>query len=247
MPPEFHRVAEPAGVTGVVVVEASSWTEDNQWVLDLVKEDDFFVGLVAWLDTTAKDFPKQLRELAKDSRVVGIRTKSLEAVDVKNPAVLKNLKALSRQKLTLDILANGVSVEKMDEIATALPRLTIVVNHATGLKIDGKEAEAKWSAAVKRLSKHKNVYCKVSGLYQRSLPQPASKDIEFYRSVLDVLWNNFGSERLIYGSNWPVTKKSGDYASFVHLVHDFFEDKGQEACELYYWGNASRAYRLGLK
>ena len=87
----------------------------------------------------------------------------------------------------------------------------------------------------------------MSGLYQRSVPQPAPRDIEHYRSVLDMLWNNFGSKRLIYGSNWPVTKKSGDYDSFIRVVNQYFVAKGQEASERYYWKNAAEAYRLPLQ
>ena len=72
-------------------------------------------------------------------------------------------------------------------------------------------------------------------------------DVAHYESLLDVLWDHFGSRRLVYGSNWPCTKKSGDYKSFVRLVGSYFERKGQPASEQYFWQNASRAYKLGLK
>ena len=70
--------------------------------------------------------------------------------------------------------------------------------------------------------------------------------IDHYRSVLDVLWKNLGAERLIFGSNWPCTRNSGDYTSFVKLVNGYFSAKGQEACERYFWKNAAEAYRLKL-
>ncbi|MBT6236761.1 MAG: amidohydrolase family protein, partial [Verrucomicrobia bacterium] len=54
-------------------------------------------------------------------------------------------------------------------------------------------------------------------------------------------------ERLIYGSNWPVTKHTGTYASFLELVDAFISQKGQDAREHYYWKNAAAAYRLPLK
>ena len=60
------------------------------------------------------------------------------------------------------------------------------------------------------------------------------------------LWKPFGSKRLIYGSNWPCTKKTGDYKSFVRVVHGYFSRKGQDACDRYYWKNAAEAYNLNL-
>ena len=56
-----------------------------------------------------------------------------------------------------------------------------------------------------------------------------------------------GERRLIYGSNWPCSKKSGDYASFVRLVNRYFAGKGQEVSERFFWKNAAEAYRLELE
>ena len=49
-PQEFKNVSKPSGLTGVVIVEASHRLEDNRWMLDLVKDDDYFVALVGNID-----------------------------------------------------------------------------------------------------------------------------------------------------------------------------------------------------
>lgn len=250
MPAEFNRVAKPAHVTGVVIVEASHHLEDNRWILDLVKDDSFYVGLVGNVDLYSETFATDLAALAKDPRYVGIRARRKGDLNFADAIVVKNLRELAKQNLTLDMLINGKGPEgvaQVDQVATQVPELTIVANHVFGYNIDGTKPNAEWVAVIKRVSRHRNVYCKVSGLYQRCRPQPASKDIEHYRGLLDVLWQNFGADRLVYGSNWPCTKESGDYASFVRLVTTYFADKGQAACENYFWRNAARAYRLPLK
>ncbi len=250
LPKEYSRKAKAAGVTGVVIVEASDHLEDNRWVLDLVKGDDFYVGLVGNVDVNRKDFGKQVRKLKKDKRFVGVRTRSPQPVDYSSPLILANLRALARHDLTMDYLTNrgGIpGIETIDQVARAIPDLHIVVNHCLGYDFDGKAPSPEWKAAVKRLAENPNVTCKISGLYQRSVPQPAPQDIEHYQSVLNVLWESFGKERLIYGSNWPVTKRTDSYASFLRLVDQFISEKGQDAREHFYWKNASSAYRLGLK
>lgn len=253
LPAEFKRISKPAGLTGVIIVEASDRQNDNRWVLDLVKGDDYFVALVGNIDPYAEDFKEQLNELRKDSRVVGIRArngKEKKAIDYSDPAFLASMRELAKNNLSVDILANGGGVEavkQIDKLARTLPDLHIIANHVIGYNFDGKAADLQWVAAVEKLAKNKNVWVKISGLYQRSIPQPAPHTLDHYRSVLDVLWTHLGSQRLIFGSNWPCTKNSGDYPGFVKLVNEYFSTKGQEACERYFWQNASAAYRLNLE
>ena len=250
LPAEYSRVAKASGVTGVVIVEASDHLEDNKWVLDLVKDDKFYIALVGNVDVYREDFEQHIVQLMKDKRFVGVRPRGPKAIDYSNERVLKNLRVLAKHNLTMDYLTNGggiAGIETIDKVGKKIPKLRIVVNHCLGYNFDGKPASAKWIAAVKSLASHKNVYCKISGLYQRSIPQPAPQDITHYQPILEVLWQNFGKHRIIYGSNWPVTKHTGSYESYVNLVDQFITEKGKDAREHYYWKNAATAYRLPLK
>lgn len=251
LPGEFERVARASGVTGVIVVEASDRLEDNRWVLDLVEGNDFFVGLVGNVDPYREDFAEHVDRLRRDERFVGIRARIQgREIDYRDQRVLASFAHLAKCDLTLDILMNGKGAEtvlEIDRVARRLPKLRIVVNHVLGYDIDGKQPSEEWVSAVERLAENENVYCKVSGLYQRSVPQPAPHDVDHYRPVLDVLWKHFGERRLVYGSNWPVTKKSGDYASYVRLVSAYFGEKGRDASERYFWRNAMTAYGLATE
>lgn len=250
LPVEFKVVSKPAGLTGVVVVEASDRPEDNRWVLDLVKGDDFFVALVGNIDPYAPDFASQLKKLAKDDRFVGIRLrngKEKKAIDYTDEKVIASLREVAKAGLAVDLLVNGGGIEaaqSIDRLARAVPEVRLVVDHVIGYNFDGKAVPSEWIEAVKKLGENRNVWCKVSGLYQRSIPQPAPREIDHYKEVLDALWEHLGKDRLVYGSNWPCTKKSGDYTSYVRLVNRYFASKGQEACERYYWQNAAEVYRL---
>ena len=252
LPDEFKKVSNPTGLTGVIIVEASDRLEDNRWVLDVVADDNHFVALVGNIDPYREDFEKQLKRLKRDPRFVGVRARNgrdAKPIEFTDAKVLSSLRTLAKHGLSVDILVNGggvPAVKMVDKLAREVPELRIVVDHVLGYDFDGKAANPEWVAAVEKLGENKKVWCKISGLYQRSIPQPAPHDIEHYRSVLDVLWKNLGEERLIFGSNWPCTKNSGDYASYVRLVNGYFSAKGQAACERYFWKNAAEAYRLKL-
>jgi L-fuconolactonase len=218
LPAEYSKLAKAAGVTGVVIVEASDHLEDNRWVLDQVKGDDFYVGLVGNVDVYRKDFEQQVLKLQKDKRFVGVRPRGPKSIDFSDKLVLANLGVMAKHNLTMDYLTNGggiPGIETIDRVARAIPSLQIVVNHCLGYDFDGKAPSSQWIAAVERLASNKNVSCKISGLYQRSVPQPAPQDLDHYQTALEVMWKSFGKERLIYGSNWPVTKHTGSNAGPV--------------------------------
>lgn len=253
LPKEFQTVSKPSGLTGAIIVEASHLFKDNKWALNLVEGNDYFVGLVGNVNPYRKDFESQIMRLKKDSRFVGVRARNggkQKEINFNDPNIIKNFRFLAENGLSLDILTNGGGVDavkKIDKLAQKIPNLHIIANHVIGYDFDGKAVNSEWTKAVESLAKNKNVWCKISGLYQRSVEQPAPKDINHYKETLNILWNNLGEDRLIYGSNWPCTKHSGNYKSYVTLVNQYFSTKSQEACEKYFWKNASHAYRLDLK
>ena len=113
-----------------------------------------------------------------------------------------------------------------------------------GADIEGTPADSLWVKGVNKAASNPNVYCKVSGLFQQSHRSPSPKRLAFYGSVLDELWTAFGEDRLIYGSNWPVSMKGGDYASYKTIVMEYFSVKGCRALEKLLYQNALEFYGL---
>ena len=161
-----------------------------------------------------------------------------------NKAVWADLRLLADMDKTLDVLMFQYSIEDVDMVAKRLPNLKILMNHVAGADIEGKPADTKLVADVQKVAKNPNVYCKISGLFQQSHRQPSPKDASFYKSELDVLLDAFGEERLIYGSNWPVTMRGGTYAEYLAVVKAYFADKPRSAQEKYFYRNALKFYGL---
>ena len=67
-------------------------------------------------------------------------------------------------------------------------------------------------AEVKATAAHANVSCKVSGIFQRSGRMPAPKEA-YYAPIFEVVYEAFGEDRVIYGSNWPVTDRGANTTS----------------------------------
>lgn len=246
LPPDFAKVCDENGITATVIVEASSSLADNQWVLDLVKDEpDRYIGLVGSLEIGSPDFATNLKQLSADPRYVGIRMRDKpRGADYFNDAVWRDLKILADLGQTLDVLMHNFSLQEVDQIAREIPTLKILINHVAGANIDGKPVDPDWARDLAQAAKNPNVYCKVSGLFQQSHQQPSPVDLAFYKPVLDELWDVFGEDRLVYGSNWPVTMRGGSYASYKAVVIEFLEPKGQAAMAKILAGNAYKFYGL---
>ena len=241
----FDAVAEKNGVSATVIVEASSWLSDNKWVLDLVKGNpNRYIGLVGSLEVGSDDFAKNLKELSKDKRFVGIRARERNQEDYFTDAVWRDLELLAEMDQTLDVLMFNFSLEEVAMIAKRIPKLRILINHVAGADIDGGPAKPEWVSSVKTAAAQPNVYCKISGLFQQSHRTPSPTDVEFYKSTLDVLTEAFGEDRLIYGSNWPVTMRGGKYGDFKKVVVDYYAPQGRRFLEKLLYKNALKFYGL---
>ena len=246
LPADFATICDENGITATIIVEASTRMSDNQWILDLVKnEPDRYIGLVGSLEVGTPDFAENLKQLSSDPRFVGIRLRDKPGgEEFFNEAVWRDLMFMAELGQTLDVLMHNFSLEDVDEIARKVPALKIIINHVAGATIDGERVDPVWAKDLAQVAKNPNVFCKVSGLFQQSHLQPSPKDLAFYKPVLDELWSVFGEDRLIYGSNWPVTMRGGSYASYMALVMEYLEPKGQASMSKVLAENAYQFYGL---
>ena len=245
----FDAVSEANKVNATVIVEASDRVEDNQWVLDLVKHNPRrYIGLVGNLPIGTDEFAGLLERFAADPRFVGLRMRQRPG-DEKffTDAVWRDLKLMADKGLTLDVLMANFTLADVDLVARRVPSLKILINHVTGLIITGEPADADWAKAVRKAASHPNVFCKVSGIFQRTGKRPSPKELSFYAPIFKVVHDAFGEDRIIYGSNWPVTDRGGKYSEQISIINEFFEPMGRTVLEKLYWRNASAFYGVKLE
>lgn len=237
-------VAQP--VTGTVVVEASPLVEDNQWILDLAAKDKFIVGFVGNLKPGEDAFAGNLKRFAANPLYRGIRVnEGALRTGLGNAAFVADIKRLADVDLELDVNGGPTLLPEVARLAKELPALRIVINHLSNTRIDGKNVLPTWRADLEAAAKSPKVFLKVSALVEGTGKNDGSapRDVEFYRPWLDVAWNAFGPDRLIYGSNWPVSERFAKLATVQGIVHDYFSARGPEALAKFFSGNALAAYR----
>jgi L-fuconolactonase len=243
LPEHFRALAESEGVRGTVVVEASAWLEDNQWILDLAAADDFIVGLVGHVDPNRERFKDDIDRLAENSLLRGIRCGGGYFEDLEKGSFLADMAHLAAKDLQLDVLMPPPRLGQVAELARRLPELRIVINHCGLANTAGGDLDSGWLEAIGRAAEHPQVFMKVSAVMEQSAVEPASEELDFYRPMLDAMWDAFGEDRLVYGSNWPVSDRAGSFKAAISIVKAYFAEKGEEAGEKYFWKNAKMAYK----
>lgn len=243
LPRDLRNVARGLHLTGTVVVEASPWLEDNQWLLDLAKVNPLIVGVVGHLKPGEPLFRDHLRRFAKDRIFRGIRlTEDIIAAGLSQKAFIADMQRLADADLELDAIGDNTMFSDLVTLSDRLPQLRIVINHLPFDPPSDGDTGNKARNALRELGRRPQVYAKVSGVLRRidgRVPNHASS----YTQALDQLWDTFGAERLVYGSNWPVSDLLAPYASVLTVVREYFLAKGAEATEKYFWKNSRAAYK----
>lgn len=248
LPDRYRSIAGRAGVAGAIVVEASPWLEDNQWVLDVAAHDKIIVGVIGNLEPGNSDFMKQLDRFQQNPLFLGIRYGNLWGRDIsgqlENPNFIRDLKAMAREGLVLDTAnPNPALLAAIVKLTDLIPDLKVVIDHLPQMAIpENKLIQKTYEADLRELGQRPKIYVKISEVLRRVNGQiPTSLD--FYRARLDELYAIFGEDRLLYGSDWPNSDQWLPFEDGLNLVRGYFMEKGQVAAEKYFWKNSVTAYK----
>jgi len=245
LPADLRDLVQYRKVTGTVIVEASNRVEDNAWLLELAKDDPFIVGIVGNLTPGTPEFAGHVTRFAANTLFRGIRIQVQLLKDLLQQNKIEDLKLLADHDLELDVNGGPDTPETIATLAPLLPSLRIVLNHIGNVRVTADAPPADWKTGIQTAAKHQNIYCKISALVEGAARdgQEAPDDPAFYKPYIDVVWNAFGDDRVIYGSNWPVSDMAASYEKLQRIVMEYAAEKGDDATRKFCSLNAKKAYK----
>lgn len=245
LPKHLREIRHFRRVTGTVIVEASDRLEDNAWLLGLAKDDPFVVGIVGRLEPGAPGFADHLKRFSADPLFRGIRISSDLLHNLLEKDDLRDLRTFAERDLALDVNGGPETPAKLARLAGRLPDLRIVLNHIGNVRITANPPPADWVAGIRAAAMHRNVSCKVSALCWAAVQEgnKVPAELDFYRPYIDVVWNAFGNDRVIYGSDWPASESAADYEMQQRLVMEYAQERGADAVKKFCSLNAKRIYK----
>lgn len=250
---DLEPLTRAAGVSGTVVVQTVCEPGETPELLATAAGSDLIAGVVGWVDLTKPDVAdvlSQLGELPGASALAGIRHPVLaeEADDwLARPDVLRGLAALAAAGLPYDIVCRPSQLPAAVAAATALPQLTFVLDHLGNPDVIGGVDQA-WASAVRRLAALPNTACKLSGMLGEPAPQQDAGrrpgGVAHLRPHYDLVLEAFGPQRLMYGSDWPVSTLGSSYAAVLNAARQLTTQLTAAEQAAIFSGTARRVYRL---
>jgi L-fuconolactonase len=244
LPQDLEPLLANAGLDGCVAVQARQAIEESHWLLALADQAPAIRGVVGWVDLQSATVEDDLAKLAKHPRFVGVRHVVQDEPDVDfmlRPNFLRGIGRLRQFHLTYDILIYPKQLATAIELVRRFPEQPFVLDHiAKPFVKDG--VLSPWREQIRELAGSSNVCCKVSGLVTEA--DHARWKAGDFTPYLDAVFDAFGEDRLMYGSDWPVCLLAASYQRVFGLVNDYARQLSAGAREKFFGDNAARFYRL---
>ena len=231
------------GVDGCVAVQVDQSELETLFLKELANTHDIIKGVVGWVDLQSNKIEERLHYFSQFSIIKGWRhIVQAEADDfLLRPAFQRGISMLQAFNYTYDILIYPKQLKSALEFVSKFPEQKMVIDHCAKPEIAAKKIDD-WAILMNEIAKRPNVYCKLSGLFTEARWKEWSP-AEFY-PYLDVVFKAFGTERLLFGSDWPVILLSGIYVQWKSLLEKYMEHFEEEEKEKIFGSNAARFYNL---
>jgi L-fucono-1,5-lactonase len=232
------------GVRGTVAVQADQSEEETRFLLDLAERNSFVRGVVGWVDLRSDRVAERLDFFSQFPRLRGFRHIVQAEPDDRfllRPDFLHGIGSLAGFGFTYDLLVYPRQLPAAAELAAKFPAQKFVLDHIAKPPVKSHEI-AGWERSLRQLAAHPNVSCKLSGLItEADWKRWRAADFKPY---LDVVFDCFGSERMMFGSDWPVCLLAASYGQVKRLVADYTEALPEADRDKIFGLNAGRFYGL---
>lgn len=228
---------------GCVAVQASQSEEETGFLLDLASKNDFIKGVVGWVDLRDENISERLSHFSKYKNLKGFRhVVQGEPDDFMFGKDFRNgISALKQFDFTYDILIFHRQLPAAIDLVKSFPEQAFVIDHIA--KPDIKSGDiASWKKRIEEIAKFENVSCKISGMVtEADWNQWKPSDLKPY---LDVIFENFSADKLMFGSDWPVCNVASNYTEVVKTLEDYITLFSIEDQNKIWYENAKSFYKL---
>ena len=243
LPSDLKPLLDANGIQACVAVQADQSEAETDFLLGLAEEHQFIRGVVGWVDLCSADIHERLGHYSQFPKLKGFRhILQAEALEfILRPEFQRGIAALQPYRFTYDILIYPKHLPQSLKLVQAHPNQLFLIDHLAKPDIKNGRFEG-WNAELKVMAAYSNVNCKLSGMItEANLKAWTKEDIFPY---MDIAFEAFGVDRLMFGSDWPVCKLAGEYDAVCGLVEEYLSKLSTREQELVWGKNAEHFYNL---
>jgi L-fuconolactonase len=206
-------------VLRTVLIQVIHYKWDNSYLASILKRfPKKFQGVcrVNHEDPTA---PAQLTQLTEQQGFHGVRLSPSASADgdwIRGPLMLPLWRRCTELKVPMTILAPVTRLPDLEPLIQQNPDLTVVIDHMADCPLDQPDQ----LQLLLNLARYPKVFVKISHMWSLSKqPYPYADTISQIKSLHQV----FGAERLMWGTDWPISLKQLPYDKAVALFRDHLD------------------------
>ncbi|MCC6244866.1 MAG: amidohydrolase family protein [Gemmatimonadaceae bacterium] len=240
-----HVAAERAAaqIDAVVAVQADQSERETDFLLALSRLDPSIRGVVGWVDLRADNLAERIARWRHYRQLKGFRhIAQAEADDfLLQPQIVGGVQQLGALGFSYDLLVYPKQLAAAEMLVAECGDTSFVLDHAGKPPIASGDL-TEWARELRAIAKHPNVTCKVSGLVTEA--SWTSWTPEQLVPVLDTIAESFGTDRLMFGSDWPVCLVAAKYARVYEVVASWASRLSSSEQQQLFGDTAARVYQL---
>ncbi|MCS7017632.1 MAG: amidohydrolase family protein [Cytophagales bacterium] len=243
LPEDLAPLLAAHGFSGCVAVQADQSETETDFLLQLAQQYPFVKAVVGWIDLQSDDLPARLACYEASPTLKGFR----HILQTQPPAFmleerfLKGVRTIGKKGYTYDILVFPHHLPTVLQFLQQLDSQLFVIDHLAKPYIKQKDI-AGWEKHIRAIAEFDHVYCKISGMVTEA--DWANWQPEDFKPYLDVVFEAFGTKRLLYGSDWPVCLLAADYAQQYAIVADYVAKYAATDADKIFGQNAALFYQI---
>jgi len=241
---DYLELAKRHGIAGSVLVQAAQTAEETRWLLAQAHESEGLIrGVIGWVDMAQPDAPDAIGTLVQDSLLKSIRPMLQEIADVRwvlQPGLAPAFRALIEHDLAFDVLIRPPHLEAALAALLRYPDLRAIIDHCAKPDIAGGLWQP-WADYMSRIARETSAYCKLSGLVTEASRNWTVDDLRRY---VDHILACFGTQRLVWGSDWPVMLLNANYERWLQATSALLQPLSEDERTRIQSRNATEFYRL---
>ncbi len=243
LPSDLKPLLTTNSIDGCIAVQADQSEQETEFLLHLAEQFDFVKGVVGWVDLRDKNLEKRLEYYSQNQYFKGLR--HIVQAEKQDFLLLKDfqngISKLSRFDLTYDILIYPFQLNAAIELVKQFPKQQFIIDHIAKPEIRNQKI-SDWKIGIQLLAQNPNVACKISGLVtEADFTNFSPSDFTPY---LDIVFECFGEDRILFGSDWPVCLLAATYQDVLLLIEEYTAGFSEEQNKKLFGGNAARIYKI---
>jgi len=243
LPADLAPILKENNVDGCIAVQADQTDTETQILIREANQNSFIKGVVGWIDLNSTEIEATLDSYTDTKTLKGFR--HILQAEPKGfmlaPSFKKGIDALAKYNYTYDLLIFASQLKEAKEFISNHKEQPIVIDHLAKPNIKEGEWES-WKKNINEIAQYPNVYCKISGMATEA--NWNSWSMGTLKPYIDTAVEAFGTDRIMFGSDWPVCLLASSYSKWLETLQNYFNTFSIDEQASFFANNAIKFYKL---